>query len=111
MRSLVGNGVITVGIWVGRIAQVLMALCTAAIIVAGISALFGESAFPGPFTLSEPVGFWTYAWQVAAMIAGLWVLRATLGVGLLFLGRAILPQHERDFMDAVTEEAQRQGII
>jgi hypothetical protein len=108
---LLGNGLITVGLWIGRVAQILMALCSLAIIVAGISALLGESEFPGPFTLSEPVGFGTYAWQVAAMIAGLWIIRATVGVGLLFAGRAVLPQAERDLMDAVADEAQRQGII
>jgi hypothetical protein len=38
------------------------------LLVATVAVLAGEDQFPAPFSLPEPTGYGTYAWQVAAII-------------------------------------------
>src|SRR4051812_26267430 len=100
MRVALGNGLLRVGLFIRKVSMGFAALCTVAIIVVVISAVFGVDDFPTIFgDPGERVGAWTYVWQAAIVNVALIVVgRFILGGLFVLAGWRLLPQAHRDFL-------------
>lgn len=108
-RIALGHGLLRVGFFIQRAATLLTVLCAVAVMVVLISALFGDSDFPAVFGGSgDRVGAGTYAWQGAVLIVALLLGgRVVLAGAFAWLGWHVLPQHHRDFLVELDDQAMR----
>lgn len=100
MRVSIGHGLLRIGLFIRKVSTGLAALCTVAILVVIVSAMFGSNEFPTVFGESgERVNAWTYVRQAALLIVALIVGGRVILAGLFAAaGWHMLPRDHRDLL-------------